>query len=52
MERETLIEKLKCKIASIGWKMFLWGNSLKQEEYWERIYQQEKDYKKINGIKL
>lgn len=52
MRKQTLLEKLKSKIASLGWKLFLWGNSFKQEEYWERIYQQEKQFKSIKKVRL
>ena len=45
MKKETLLERLKRFLGSIGWKLFIWGNGFTQEEYWERIYQQEKDYK-------
>lgn len=42
MKKENLLEKLKGKVASIGWKMFLWGNSVTQGEYWEKRVHQEK----------
>lgn len=41
MRKEKLLRKLKSKIASIGWKMFLWGNSITQGEYWEKICQEK-----------
>ena len=46
MKKETLLERLKRFLGSIGWKLFIWGNNFTQEEYWERIYRQEKEYKK------
>lgn len=52
MRKETLLEKLKSKLASLGFKMFLWGSSFKEEEYWEIIYQQEKQFKSTNGLSL
>jgi len=45
MKKQNLIERLKTLIGSIGWKLFIWGNGFTQEEYWERIYRQEKEYK-------
>lgn len=45
MKKETLLERLKRFLGSIGWKLFIWGNDFTQEEYWERIYRQEKEYK-------
>lgn len=42
MGKQTLWEKIKDKIASIGWHLFLWGNDLTKEEYWKQIYEQEK----------
>jgi len=43
MGKETIKEKIKEKIASIGWKMFLWGSNMTDEEYWKSIYEQEKN---------
>jgi len=36
--------KIKNFISSIGWEMFIWGSGITQEEYWQRIYQQEKNF--------
>lgn len=43
------IPRLKMKIASIGWKLFIWGNDYTEESYWEQIYQQEKAYHENKG---
>ena len=32
------------KIAGMMFKIFLWSNRLKEEEYWRSIYEQEKNY--------
>lgn len=45
MKRETLSEMLKSKISSLGWKLFIWGLGITKEQYWQRIYEQEKRYK-------
>jgi hypothetical protein len=45
MQKENLFQLLKSKISSLGWKLFIWGLGMSQEEYWERIYQQEKRHK-------
>ena len=50
MGRVGLIDRLKQFIASIGWKLFIWGNNYTQEEYWESIYQQELNLK--NRVEL
>jgi len=42
MKKENLFELFKNKISSLGWALFIWGLGISQEEYWERIYQQEK----------
>jgi len=42
MKKETFYEKVKSIIASIGWKMFLWGSGTTPEKYWGEIYEQEK----------
>ena len=46
MKKQNLFQKLKNSISSIGWRLFIWGLGITQEEYWERIYQQEKSYKR------
>ena len=46
MGKQNLLDILKSKVSSLGWKMFIWGLGITQEEYWERIYQQEKQFKK------
>lgn len=45
MGKQNLLNRLKSKVSSLGWKMFIWGLGITQEEYWERIYQQEKQFK-------
>ncbi len=45
MGKQNLFEILKSKVSSIGWKLFIWGLGITQEEYWDRIYQQEKQFK-------
>lgn len=48
MDKFNFITKIKMFLASIGWKIFIWGNDFTEEEYWESIYQQEKNHKNIN----
>lgn len=50
MEHETLVTKFKSFIASIGWKLFIWGEGKTEEEYWDEIYEQEK-YWRMNNHK-
>ncbi len=45
MKKQNLLDKIKRKVSSIGWKLFIWGLGITQEEYWERIYEQEKQFK-------
>lgn len=45
MGKRTLLSELKQRIASIGFKLFLWGNDTTEEDYWEEIYQQEKNWR-------
>ena len=52
MEKETLKTKFKNWIASIGFKLFLWGTDTTEEWYWEEIYQQEKEWRKANHLPL
>ena len=44
MGKIELIERIKQWIAVIGWNLFIWGNNITEEEYWQRIYEQEKAY--------
>lgn len=41
----SIKNKIKEFIASVGWRLFLWGNSMTAEEYWSQIYEQEKAYR-------
>jgi len=52
MEPLGLKEKLKQWLASIGFRLFLWGNNKEEEEYWEEIYQQEKHWRLNNHKEL
>lgn len=45
MSKQTLIQWFKSFIASIGFKMFLWGNGITKEEYWQDIYEQERQFR-------
>ena len=44
MDKITIIERIKKWIASIAWNLFIWGSDFTEEEYWQRIYEQEKAY--------
>lgn len=46
------IEGMRQRIADIGWDLFLWGNRLTAEEYWDRIYKQEKAFRKGEGASV
>lgn len=35
--------KLRNLIRRIGWSLFLWSNKMSEQEYWNMIYEQEKD---------
>ena len=45
----TIIYKIKSLIATIGWKLFIWGSGITEEDYWEAIYQQEKSIRENNN---
>lgn len=32
-------------IASIGWRLFIWGNQTSEEEYWKQIWEQENNHR-------
>lgn len=40
-----LFEKIRMKIGTIGFKLFIWGFKTTQEKYWDMIYHQEKVYR-------
>lgn len=44
MGKYNIKERIKEIVSSIGWKLFIWGLGISQEEYWNRIYEQEKNY--------
>ena len=42
MENISILKRIKLFIASIGFDLFIWGNSTTQEIYWKQIYEAEK----------
>jgi len=42
----NLIEEIKRIIAKFSFNLFLWASGLTDEEYWDQIYQQEKQFKR------
>ena len=50
MEKQSIYKRFKQLLASIGWKLFIWGNEYTEEEYWQSIYEQELNYK--NSVML
>lgn len=42
MGEETLLDKIRGKIGSMAWKVFIWSIRMTQEQYWRAIYEQEK----------
>jgi len=42
MIKQSIINKLKSLVSSIGWALFIWGIGITKEEYWKQIYEQEK----------
>ena len=47
MQTNILLEIRKF-IATIGWKLFIWGSGITEEDYWEAIYEQEKNFRENN----
>ena len=45
MGKLSFVDEIKQYLSGIGWKMFIWGLGISQEEYWSRIYEQEKSYR-------
>lgn len=44
MGKISFFERLRQWIAGMGFKVFLWGNRMSQEEYWREIAEQERVY--------
>lgn len=44
MRTATILTLMRQWIASIGWKLFIWGNNTTQEEYWKQIQEQENNF--------
>ncbi len=42
MGKLSMLTRLRLKIGSIGWKMFIWGADTTEEKYWDDIYELEK----------
>jgi len=42
MGKLSILTRLRLKIGSIGWKMFIWGVDTTEEKYWDDIYELEK----------
>jgi len=37
MSKLSILKRLKLAIASIGWKLFMWGNETNKDDYWAEI---------------
>lgn len=44
MGKHTIFDKLREWIGSLGFGVFLWSIKMSQEQYWNVIYRQEKQY--------
>ena len=42
MGKLRILTRLRLKIGSIGWRMFIWGADTTEEKYWNTIYEIEK----------
>jgi hypothetical protein len=42
MGKLSILTRLRLKIGSIGWRMFIWGVDTTEEKYWDDIYELEK----------
>lgn len=51
MGKISLLKWFKLTIASIGWKLFIWGNETTEDEYWKQIYEIEKSSLEFKTIK-
>ena len=51
MIKQSIINKLKSLVSSIGWALFIWGIGITKEEYWKQIYEQEKKQQDDNNTR-
>ena len=49
MGKQNIVKLIKQWIAGIGFRLFIWGNETTEEQYWEEIYQQEKQFKEYSN---
>jgi hypothetical protein len=42
MGKLSILTRLRLKIGSIGWRIFIWGVDTTEEKYWDDIYELEK----------
>lgn len=47
MGPETFFDRIRDLIGSSAWRIFLWSNRMTEEQYWEQIYVQEKNYHEL-----
>lgn len=45
MEKLSWLKQIKLWLAKLGFRLFIWGNETTEEDYWEEIYQQEKEFR-------
>lgn len=49
--RETLIDKIKYRVALITWRLFLWATGMTAEEYWHEVYMQESHKERFERVR-
>lgn len=42
----SIFQKIKDFVGAVSFKIFLWSISMTKEEYWNAIYEQEKELEK------
>ena len=47
-KKDSLKGKIKELLATIGWRLFIWGNNTTEESYWGQVYLQEQAHKQSN----
>ena len=46
MGKFTLKEHILGLINTLSWRLFLWSSNMNQEEFWDAIYEQEKQLRR------
>ncbi len=47
MGKAGMLDRLRYVVCIIAWKLFLWSIKMTEDEYFDSIYEQEKEWRRI-----